>query len=163
MPSRSLTSLILALAVAAMCIPVRPAQAADTTRPAAAADAPGDIPSELKEAIKSLATADDDARLKIYDLLGAKGDARLIPAVTAWMDGTLQNRDGHLVIYGKASKYQGAEPGDNLKSYPIVDAFTQAPVIGADGQPVFFVAPTIDLSAPGMMRLKKRQERKPVS
>ena len=56
---------------------------------------------EIVDAFKGLKSADSDIRQKFYDLITAKGDARLIPALTAYRNGTLMLHGGsELAIYG---------------------------------------------------------------
>ena len=113
-----------------------PAQAA--TRPAAEdADAP--VPPEVVEALKGLKAPAEAARQKAYQVVEEKGDARVIPALRAFSEGTLQLRDDRLVMYGAAVDLPGGGKG-----YPLLDAVTLRPVAGTDGSPR--VDPKLDLS-----------------
>jgi urea transport system permease protein len=123
-----------------------------------AADAGGVAP-DLQAAVRSLSSSDQTVRQKSYDLIGDKGDARLIPALLAFRDGRLQDRDGRLIIYGDSVELNGQ------RAFPIVDAFTGKPVLKPDGSPDYLVRKSIDLSAPGMMRLPpaRRAERSTIA
>ena len=108
-------------------------------RPVVAADtglAP--IPQELVDALKSLKGADEGGRKKVYELVSRKGDARLIPALKAYRDGSLQLRDGRLTVFGERVNVDGKS------MLPLVDAVTGQAVNGVDGKPVYFAR--IDLS-----------------
>jgi urea transport system permease protein len=120
-----------------------------------AATAAKDVSPELKEAIRSLKSSDEAVRQKAYDLIADKGDARLIPPLEAYRDGMLQDLDGHLIIYGKSMMV-----GDQ-KALPMLDAFTGVQLTNPDGTPQYLFRKSVDLSAPGMMRLPpaKRAER----
>jgi len=96
------------------------------------------VPQELVDALKSLKTADTAGRQKVYDLLARKGDARLIPALKAYRDGSLQLRDGRLVVFGERVTIAGR--GSVL---PLVDALTGEAVRGPDGQPIYFPKPDL--------------------
>ena len=124
-------------------------------RPAAALEANADLPKDVTDAVRSLGKADDAGRQKVYDLIAKEGDARLIPALRAFVDGRLQDRDGTLVIYSDTVQLPGKDP-----AMPLIDAFTGQPLKEPDGSPTY-VFGRINLSAPGMMRLPpaKRQER----
>jgi len=120
-----------------------------------AADAPmPPVSPEVIDALKSLKTADVTARQKVYDLLAQKGDARLIPALTAFRDGSLQLRDGRLTIYGPR-----VEVPDRGKVLPLIDAVTGEPVLGPDNKPIYF--PKVDLSQ--AMKAPPRLEKAQVS
>jgi urea transport system permease protein len=90
------------------------------------------IPKEVTDALTQLPTADEAGRQKIYTTLTDKGDARLIPLLKAYRDGTLQLRDGKFLIYGERITIQGL--GSVL---PLEDALTGEPVKGSDGKPVY--------------------------
>jgi urea transport system permease protein len=98
------------------------------------------VSPEVVDAFKSLKTADSDTRQKFYDLITAKGDARLIPALTAYRNGTLMVHGGsQLAIYG--DRVDVAGQGSML---PLLDAITGDPIKGDDGQPI--LVPKIDLT-----------------
>ena len=113
------------------------------------------VSQELQDAIKSLKSSDSDVRQKAYDLIADKGDARLIPSLLAYRDGKLQDLDGHLIIYGDSLDLNGQ------KAFPMMDAFTAKQISNPDGSPAYLIRKSIDLSAPGMMRLPpaRRAER----
>ena len=96
-----------------------------------AATAVAPVPTEIIDGLKSLNTADAGQRQKFYDLLTQKGDARLIPALTAYRMGTLLLRDSKLAIYG--DRVDVAGQGSML---PLLDAITGTPITGSDGKPV---------------------------
>ena len=114
------------------------------------------VPASLQATMRQLASTDDAVRQKVYAQFADEGDARLIPALKAYVDGRLQDRDGHLIIWGE--KVQVQPQGD---AFPILDAFTGEQLKNADGTPTYEFRKRIDLSAPGMMRLlpSKRTER----
>jgi urea transport system permease protein len=114
------------------------------------------VPAPVREAIRKLASTNSDDRQKVYDQIADQGDARLIPALRAFVDGRLQDRDGHLIIYG--DKVQLPDKGD---AFPILDAFTQQQLKNPDGSLLYDIRKRIDLSAAGMIRLPagKRAER----
>ena len=66
-----------------------------------------DVSPELQAAIRALKSPDTAVRQKAYDLIGDKGDARLIPALIAFRDGRLQDLNGRLVIYGDSVELNG--------------------------------------------------------
>lgn len=119
----------------------------------------GDVAPELQSAIRSLKSPDTAVRQKAYDLIGDKGDARLIPALIAFRDGRLQDLNGRLIIYGDSVELNGQ------RAFPLLDAFTGKPVTKSDGSPDYLVRKSIDLSAPGMMRLPpaRRAERSTIA
>jgi urea transport system permease protein len=121
---------------------------AESTAPAAKP-----IPPEITQAFKDLKTADSDGRQKIYDLIAAKGDARLIPALKAYRDGSLLLRDGKLLIYGERVTLP-----DKGSVVPLVDALTGKLALGSDGQPGYFPKP--DLT--GSIRAPRSNEKKMV-
>ncbi len=96
------------------------------------------IPPEIIDALKSLKTANASQRQAVYDLLGQKGDARLIPAIKAYKDGALQLRDGRLCIFGERINIPGQ--GSVL---PLTDAITGQVVNGSDGKPAYFLKPDL--------------------
>jgi urea transport system permease protein len=98
------------------------------------------MPAEVVEALKALKVPAEPARLKAYAVLEEKGDARIIPALRAFSEGTLQLRGDKLVIYGPPQ-----EMPDKSKRYPLLDALTGQPVPGPDGTPL--VDAKLDLSA----------------
>ena len=108
------------------------------TQPAAR-NAADPVPPDVIEALKGLKAPAEPARQKVYQVIEAKGDARLIPALRAFSDGTLQLRDDRLVFYGPP-----LDMPDRSKGYPLIDAITQQPLTGADGAPK--VDPKLDLS-----------------
>ncbi len=105
----------------------------------AATAAPGPFPADLQAALMSLKNADAAARQSAYELFAAKGDARLIPALTAYRNGALLLQNDRLVIYGSRVEINGM--GSVL---PLIDALTGAPINGNDGKPIY--SPKIDLS-----------------
>ncbi|HWE95099.1 MAG TPA: urea ABC transporter permease subunit UrtB [Tepidisphaeraceae bacterium] len=105
--------------------------------PAPAANAPA-ASQEIVDAIKSLKTADSAGRKKVFDLLAEKGDARLIPALKAYKDGSLLLVDGKLVLFGERVNIPGK--GSVL---PLLDALGGQNVIGPDGQPIYFPKPDL--------------------
>ena len=109
---------------------------AAATRPAG----PDPVPAEVVEALKSLKAPAEPARVKAYAVLEEKGDARLIPALRAFSEGTLQLRGDRLVLYGPPQQMP-----DKSKRYPLLDALTGQPVSGPDGKPL--ADPKLDLSA----------------
>jgi urea transport system permease protein len=102
-----------------------------------AANAPASS-QEIIDALKSLKGADSAGRQKVFDLLAEKGDARLIPALKAYKDGSLLLRDDKLVIYGERVSIPGK--GSVL---PLLDALSGQNVIGPDGQPIYFLKPDL--------------------
>jgi urea transport system permease protein len=119
-------------------------------RAAAPPDAVAPVSPDIVAALKSLKDADADGRRKIYDLLASGGDARLIPALKAYKDGALQLRDGRLALFGERVTLP-----DRGSVLPLVDALTQQPILGPDGQPIYFPKP--DLSK--AMKSPPRSER----
>lgn len=114
-------------------------------RSAAADSAP--VPADLVAAVRSLKSADAAVRQKAYDLIADRGDARLIPSLLAFRDGRLRDLDGRLIIHGEGIDLNGQ------RAFPLLDAFTGKQITNPDGSPAFLVRKSIDLSAPGMMRL----------
>jgi len=112
--------------------------AAPATQPAGPT-APAPVAPELVEALKGLKATAEPARQKVYQVLEAKGDARLIPALRAFSDGMLQLRDGRLLIYGAPVDVPGGGKG-----YPLLDAVTLEPIRAGDGSPC--VDSKLDLS-----------------
>lgn len=114
---------------------------------------------ELQDAIRSLKSSDAAVRQKAYDLIGDKGDARLIAPLIAFRDGRLQDLNGRLIVYGDSVDRNGQ------RAFPLLDAFTGKPVTNADGSPAYLVRKSIDLGAPGMMRLPpaRRAERSTIA
>jgi urea transport system permease protein len=114
-----------------------------------------DVPPDLQDAVRSLKSSDSAVRQKAYDLISDKGDARLIAPLIAYRDGRLQDLNGHLIIYGESVDVAGK------KGFPIQDAFSGVQLKNPDGSPQYLFKKSIDLSAPGMMRLPpaKRSER----
>ncbi|HEX4794672.1 MAG TPA: hypothetical protein VH370_12805, partial [Humisphaera sp.] len=110
------------------------------------------VPAELVAAIKQLKTADADGRQKIYDLLAAKGDARLNPALRAYKDGSLLLRDDRLMLFGERETVK-----DKGSVLPLLDALTHQNVLGPDGQPVYFPRPDLStaIRAPRLLSEKK--------
>jgi len=91
------------------------------------------VSAEIIDGFKSLKTADSDQRQKFYDLIAQKGDARLIPAISAYRNGTLLLHDDKLAIYGERVDLAGQ--GSML---PLLDAITGDPIKGADGKPILY-------------------------
>ncbi len=108
------------------------------------------VPPEIITALKSLKGASAEQRQSVYDLVTAKGDARLIPALKAFRDGGLQVREDQLCIYGERQTVAGK--GSVL---PLIDAISAEPVKGPDGLPIYFLKP--DLSK--ALRSPPRSER----
>jgi urea transport system permease protein len=113
------------------------------------------VTPELQAAVRSLNSPDAAIRQKAYDLIGDKGDARLIAPLLAFRDGRLRDLDGRLIVYGDSVDQSGQH------AFPLLDAFTGKQITNPDGSPSFLVRKSIDLSAPGMMRLPpaRRSER----
>ena len=113
-------------------------QGADpATQPATAPSAPvpaGAIPPEVIDALKALKAPSPTARLKIYETLAEKGDARIIPALNAFLGGQLKLRDGKLFLYGQGKEV--VEDGRTNRYFPLFDALSGDPIIGPDNQPV---------------------------
>jgi urea transport system permease protein len=102
----------------------------------ARADSPsanGSVPQEVQDGFKQLETADSDGRQKIFDLFADKGDARIIPAIKAYRTGDLILHNGQVAVYGDRVDVPGQGP-----MLPLVDAFTNAPILGPDGKPLYF-------------------------
>ena len=96
------------------------------------------VPPELIDAIKSLKkTTGVDDRLKIYDLLAAKGDGRLVPALKAYKDGLLLLRDGQLATFGERESVQ------DQSLLPLIDVLSGAKILGPDGKPIYFPKPVL--------------------
>lgn len=108
------------------------------------------VANNLIDAIKSLRGADAAGRQKVYDLLGQKGDARLIPVLKAYRDGFLQIREGRLVRYGERVNIPSR--GSVL---PLVDALTGDPIAGPDGQPIYLARPDLSAAIKAPPRLEK--------
>jgi urea transport system permease protein len=109
-----------------------------------AAPALAPVSPDIVAAFKGLKTADADTRQQFYDLIVAKGDARLIPALSGYRNGTLlllnpDQNGGQLAIFG--DRVDVAGQGSML---PVLDAITAASVNGPDGKPVLY--PKIDLT-----------------
>lgn len=117
---------------------------------------PEPIPKEIQDAVKALGTADDAGRQAFYDLVTKKGDARLIPILNAYRDGSLRTLDARVIIYGAKTEVPGKG-----KALPILDAFTLQQLTDAKGAPEYLYASAADPTAPGVMRLPptKRAER----
>jgi urea transport system permease protein len=98
------------------------------------------IAPDVQAALMSLKTADAAGRQAAYDLFASKGDARLIPALTAYRNGALLLKNNVLMIYGPRVDMQGM--GSVL---PLVDALTGDPINGPDGKPIY--SARIDLSS----------------
>jgi urea transport system permease protein len=131
------------LALLALLAYASSARAAATTQPTAPA---------IIDALKSLKTAPDQAaRQKVYDLVAKEGDARLVPALRAYRDGSLMLRDDRLVRYGD----RVAAPGYAPSVLPLLDALTGAPVVGPAGQPIY--AEKVDLT--GALRAPRGVEK----
>ncbi len=124
------------------------------SRSSRAASSQPPVPSEVVTALKSLKGADSTKRQTVYDLISAKGDARLIPALKAFRDGGLQLRDDQLCIFGERITVPGK--GSVL---PLIDALTADPIKGPDGTPLYFLKP--DLSK--ALRSPPRSERSTVN
>lgn len=107
-----------------------------STGPAARADP---IPKDVMDALHQLPTADEAGRQKIYTTLTDKGDARLIPLLKAYRDGSLQLKNDKFLIYGERVNIPGL--GAVL---PLQNALTGEQVKGDDGKPVY--SAKLDLS-----------------
>jgi urea transport system permease protein len=88
--------------------------------------------ASVVEALLNLKKAGPEEKEKLYGLLQREGDQRLVPILEAYQAGLLENRDGKLVIYGV--RIQGP---DREKLYPLLDAWTGKPLLGAGGQELF--------------------------
>jgi urea transport system permease protein len=119
-----LTALLLALCASAVC---------------RAADAESAVPAEIVDAIKKLNDTDEAGRRATYDLIAAKGDARLIPALKAYKDGGLQIINDRLAIYGL--RVNIPEKGGMV--LPLQDAVSGELIKGADGKPLYFLKPDL--------------------
>ena len=109
--------------------------AAPATAPTSAAKVPGNgIPPEVATALKGLKAPGPAEREKQYAVLNEKGDARIIPALRAFLGGQLQLRDDRLILYGKAEESKGE--GGIVRNFPVFDALTNEPVAGPDGKPL---------------------------
>jgi urea transport system permease protein len=122
-------AILLCLALAASC-----ACGAPTAAP---------VSPDIINGFKNLKTADADQRQKFYDLITQDGDARLIPALSAYRNGALLLHSGssgpNLAIYGDRVDIAGQ--GSML---PLLDAITGDPINGPGGKPLLL--PRIDLS-----------------
>ncbi|HYO08868.1 MAG TPA: urea ABC transporter permease subunit UrtB [Tepidisphaeraceae bacterium] len=99
---------------------------------AAGADGKAEAIAEpLKAAVRQLKEAKGKDREAIFAQLANAGDARLIPLLDAFRTGLLEDRDGALVIYGSKARVDGRDV------YPLLDAFSAAPLTGADGKPQY--------------------------
>jgi urea transport system permease protein len=145
----SLARLTVVAAVAAVFAPIggtasgdnaAAPTAAPATAPAAAAVAAAKpagtgIPSEVAEALKALKAPAPAEREKQYAVLNEKGDARIIPALRAFLGGQLQLRDDKLILYGKVNESKG-DDGTIVRTFPVFDALTNEPIPGPDGKPL---------------------------
>ena len=112
-----------------------PTTAGPATAPTTAAPAGNAIPPGVLDALKALKAPAPSAREKAYAVLNDKADARIIPALKAFLGGQLQLRDDRLVTYGKGTESKSAD-GSMLRTFPVLDALTSEPIPGADGQPL---------------------------
>ncbi|HET6247507.1 MAG TPA: urea ABC transporter permease subunit UrtB [Tepidisphaeraceae bacterium] len=112
------------------------------------------VPAELVAAIKSLKTADADARQKVYDLIAVKGDARLIPALKAYKNGTLLLDNDQLQTFGERQTLP-----DLGSVIPVIDAITGKPVVGKDGKTIFIPKPNLSKA----MRAPRPPEKKTIA
>jgi urea transport system permease protein len=108
------------------------------------------VSKEIIDALKSLKTADESSRQKVYNLINDKGDARLIPALKAYKDGFLQLRDDRLVIFGDRVNQPGK--GSVL---PLIDAITAEPIKGSDQQPIYLLKPDLSKAMKAPPRVEK--------
>jgi len=133
------------LLVASLFAPVSGQDGADpSSRPSAAPSATPAAPSEAvpPEVVEALRGLDikgamrtrDQGRLKFYGILEEKGDARIIPALNAFLAGELQLRDSRLMLYGDTQV--STVDGKEVKLRPLFDAITGEPVTGPDGKPI---------------------------
>jgi urea transport system permease protein len=106
----------------------------------AATPTPSGPSADIQAALLSLKITDAAGRQTAYDLFASRGDARLIPALTAYRNGALLLRNGQLVIYGPRVEISGI--GSVL---PLIDALTGDPIKGDDGKPIY--SAKIDLSS----------------
>ncbi|MDP9173181.1 MAG: urea ABC transporter permease subunit UrtB [Planctomycetota bacterium] len=108
----------------------------------AIAAGPPPVAPEIVAAFKGLKKTDAAGRSAFYDLLQKQGDARLIPALKAYRDSSLQLRDdGVLSIYGERVDVPGKG-----KVLPVVDAITGTPILGPDGAPLYVLKPDLSKS-----------------
>ena len=96
--------------------------------------AQGPVPAELQDAIRALGSDDAAVRAAKYDLIRQKGDVRLVPALTAFANGVLQDLDGHLIIYGDHVTLP-----DGQNAFPMLDAFTLEQLKNPDGSKRFLI------------------------
>jgi urea ABC transporter permease protein UrtB len=108
------------------------------------------VSKEIIDALKSLKTADEASRQKVYNLVNDKGDARLIPALKAYKDGFLQLRDDRLVIFGDRVNLPGK--GSVL---PLIDALTAEPIKGDDKLPIYLPKPDLSKAMKAPPRVEK--------
>ncbi len=119
-----MAALLLALAAPAVC---------------RAAEPDSSVPTEIVQAITKLKDADEVGRRATYELISAKGDARLIPALKAYKDGGLLLVDNHLAIYG--ARVNVPEQGGMV--LPLQDAINGSLINGTDGKPLYFLKPDL--------------------
>jgi len=108
------------------------------------------VSPDVVAGLKSLKTANETQRQSVYDLIAQKGDARLIPALKAYRDGSLQLRDDRLCIFGDRTNVPGK--GSVL---PLVDAITTEPIAGPDGAPIYFPKPDLSKALRAPPRAEK--------
>jgi urea transport system permease protein len=89
------------------------------------------IPQEVAQAIRKILDGNGDDREALYQKVASGADGRLVPLFRAYYAGTLARRGEQIVIYQSPVEIS-ATAG---KGYPVVDAFTLAPVLTADGRP----------------------------
>ena len=100
------------------------------------------VPDDVLAALKSLKKADSDQREEVFKLLTEKGDARLVPALSAYKAGTLLLTDGKLLTYGQRVTIDGKSV------VPLIDAITGEPSPGSDGKPVYLPKPVLTDAIP---------------
>ncbi|MEX0655477.1 MAG: urea ABC transporter permease subunit UrtB [Phycisphaeraceae bacterium] len=92
-----------------------------------------DVPRELRDLVRNVATESDrDRRTELYDQLAREGDGRLVPALEAFRAGLLALHDDELVIYQPRTEVEGRG-----EVYPIADAFTERPLRDDAGDPAY--------------------------
>ncbi len=109
------------------------------------------LPKEVIDAVGRLPGSNEAGRQQIYGVLAEKGDARLIPLLEAYRDGSLQNREGKFIVYGKRVNFPGQ--GSML---PLLDAITGNPILGSDGKPSGVLKPDLSKAINAPPRPQRR-------
>ncbi|HLL89431.1 MAG TPA: urea ABC transporter permease subunit UrtB, partial [Tepidisphaeraceae bacterium] len=91
------------------------------------------VPDEVVAALRSLKGADAAGKRAAFDVLAARGDVRLLPALRAYASGLLIVRGDAVLRYGD----RATVPGRPQPVLPILDAVTGEPVLAADGAPEY--------------------------